>query len=104
MGKSGVAVKSGEQGEVTMWGIRTIRVGVFLCGLVMSVAGCGAMNTGVPLIPSRDQSIAPRNLQSQENSGDDKNPERVLNDWNRGGRFQDQPKHLTPERIKGGIY
>ena len=89
-----------------MWGIRAIRVGVLLCGVLALVVAAGCQNAWKGHRPMIEPggSPTPRNLQSQENSGDDKNPERVLNDWNRGGRFQDQPKHLTPERIHGGIY
>lgn len=25
-------------------------------------------------------------------------------EWRRGGFFKDQPMHLTPERVEGGIY
>lgn len=25
-------------------------------------------------------------------------------EWRRGGWFKDQPMHLTPERVQGGIY
>lgn len=75
-----------------MWGIRAIRVGMFLGGLLVAVAlvGCQSWKgTAAPTAPA---------------TGDDKDPERVLSEWKRGGGFKDQPEHLTPERIHGGIY
>jgi len=87
-----------------MWGIRAIRVGMFLCGLLATVAGSGCCECCQSLWKS-DKAVPP----SQPNppaAGDDKDAEKVLSDWKRGGGwFHDQsPSHVTPERIQGGIY
>jgi hypothetical protein len=83
-----------------MWGIRAIQVAALLYGApaLVALVGCQNMWSGDrPLIESRDQSIAPRNLGAQE-TPDDSQP--VV----RRRFFDDQPKHLTPERVHGGIY
>lgn len=91
-----------------MWGIRAIRVGVLLCGVLATIAGCSCQNpwVGQPLIPSRSGGdLTPRNLQSQEDT-DDKDAEKVLREWKRNPAdwgFKDQMR-LTPERVHGGIY
>lgn len=79
-----------------MWGVRAIRVGVLLCG---SVVGAGCQHVSRPLIPSANGSIEPRELKAQEETNG------AGQTWHRGGtRFKDQPSHLTPDQITGGIY
>jgi hypothetical protein len=98
-----------------MWGIRAIRVGVLLGGLLATVAGCSSLNPTLPLIPSPDQSITPRNLGSQEDSSDSKSGTDEVQTrrkpnwrhphcpwWDEDAKKTES--HLTPERIHGGIY
>lgn len=77
-----------------MWGIRAIRVGVLLCGWLALIAAVGCQSwkgtAAPPTAPAK---------------GDDKDPEKVISEWKRGGGwFQDQPTKLTAERVHGGIY
>jgi hypothetical protein len=81
-----------------MVNVRARRLGVWLLAFV-SVFGAGCRHMGLPLIPSTNQSIEPRELGSQEE------PDGGAQTWHRGGtRFKDQPSHLEPENIRGGIY
>jgi hypothetical protein len=87
-----------------MWGVRVIRVGVLLGGLLAAIASAGCCECcknlwggekAVPVSESRQPAVL-------NNDASELRP--VEGDWHRGGRFQDQPPHLTAERVQGGIY
>lgn len=81
-----------------MWGIRAIRVGVLLCGLL--ALGCSDSHQNL----WGTKSAPPTKSEPQPDG-----PEAVLKKWNRGAQsypgYPNEPEsHLTPERIHGGIY
>jgi hypothetical protein len=85
-----------------MWGIRVIRVGVLLAGLLATIGGSGCCECCHNLWGTKSAPPA-----KSEPQPDD--PETILNDWKRGAQsypgYPNEPKgHLTPEKIHGGIY
>jgi len=78
-----------------MWGIRAIRVAVFLCGSLATIAGSGCCSDCCQSLWGTKK--APKD--------DTKEPNQAPGAWNpETGHFNDQPARLTPERIHGGIY
>jgi hypothetical protein len=77
-----------------MWGIRAIRVGLLLCGSLAIIAGSGCCDCCQSLWGTKKVS-----------KDDTKDPNQAPGSWNpETGHFNDQPTHITPERIHGGIY
>lgn len=97
-----------------MWGQCAIRIRVLVCGVLMAVSGCQSPFGNRPLIESGSP-ITPRNLASQENPGDTEGgagegqTRRKPNPchphcpwWDEDAKGMNP--HVTPERIRGGIY
>jgi hypothetical protein len=84
-----------------MWGIRAIRIGVLAGGLLTIITATGCCECCKNLWKS-DKAV-PTSQQTAGAKGDDKDAEKLLNDW-KMWRFEDQPSHLTADRAKGGIY
>jgi hypothetical protein len=91
-----------------MWGIRAIRVGMFLSGLLVTIAGSGCCescqslwkgDTKPPVgVSEPTEQGAPTKSASEQ--------EPTLGSWNRNpaAGFKDQKTLPTPDRIQGGIY
>ena len=79
-----------------MWGLRAVRVGVLVGGLLALIAGSGCCTCCQNLWGTKSAPPA-------EVSDEDKERDEALKNWRRPW-FTDQPGHLTPERIHGGIY
>lgn len=81
-----------------MWGIRAIRVGVFLSGLLVTIASSGCSECCRNLWETKSAPpAAPADAASE--------PGATLGSWTRNPAdgSKDQ-KALTPERIHGDIY
>jgi hypothetical protein len=90
---TGESLREREAGEVTMWGIRVIRVGVLLSGLLATITGAGC-ECCQNLWGTKS---APKNETKESNN--------KPGEWDPvSGHFNDVPGHLTPERVHGGIY
>ena len=88
-----------------MWGIRAIRVGCFLGGLLVTTAGSGCCESCQNLWNGEKPPIGasePTEQGAPTKGATESEP--TLGSWNREGRFKDQPGHLTPDKIHGGIY
>jgi len=86
-----------------MWGVRAIRVGLLSAGLLAIVAGAGCCECG-PFVRKGDAPPASLPAQAVYPDIDENGLRRVQGEWKRGGGwFKDQPQHLTPEKIEGGI-
>jgi hypothetical protein len=85
-----------------MWGIRAIRAGLLACGLLLIIAGAGCCDCCKNLWKS--EKAVPTSQPTAGAKGDDKDAEKVLSDWKSWRSSEDQPSHLPPERIHGGIY
>jgi hypothetical protein len=87
-------------GDLTMWGIRAIRVAVVLCGSLATIAGSGCCSDCCQkLLGAKNTPPAQQTQQASESGQVPTAP----NDW--GRRFpQEEPSHLTPERVHGAIY
>ena len=88
-----------------MWGVRAIRVGLLLCGSLATIAGSGCCDCCQRLW--KGEKTVPASQSNTSALRDDKDAEKVLSEWKRSPAdwgFKDQPSHLTPEQIKGGIY
>jgi hypothetical protein len=84
-----------------MWGIRAIRAGFFLGGLLVTVAGSGCCESCQNLW--KGDTKPPVGTSEPTEQG-----EPTLGSWNRGADSvpgsPKQSSHITPERIHGGIY
>jgi hypothetical protein len=85
-----------------MWGIRAIRVGVMLGGLLAATASTGCFECCKNLCGGKTTLPANSSPELQDTEG----LRTVEGDWKRGGGwFKDQPtSEPTPERVHGGIY
>jgi hypothetical protein len=92
-------------GEITMWGIRAIRVGVFLSGLLVTIAGSGCCENCQSLWGTKS---APPAAAPQPDGANDANvirgPVHAGPGWDPNKPDDAKESHLTPERIHGGIY
>ena len=91
-----------------MWGIRAIRVGMFLSGLLVTIAGSGCCESCQHLwkgdtkppagVSEPTEQVAPTKAATES--------EPTLGTWtgNPARGFKEQKTPLTPERIHGGIY
>jgi hypothetical protein len=84
-----------------MWGVRAIRVGFLLSGLLVTTAGFGCCESCRNLWETK--SAPPPKTEAEQDE------QTILKDWKRGAQsypgYPNEPKgHLTPERIHGGIY
>ena len=91
-----------------MWGIRAIRVGLFLGGLLVTTVASGCCSDCCRQVWKIDKAV-PTSQPGAPGPGDNKDAEKVLSERKRGAQSypsypNEQPAHLTPERIKGGIY
>jgi hypothetical protein len=85
-----------------MWGIRVIRVGVLVGGLLAMVAATGCCESCKHLWEGKK--AVPTSQPTAPATGDDKDAEKVLSEWKRNdGGFKDR-SHLTADRVQGGIY
>lgn len=88
-------------GEIVMWGIRAVRVGIFLGGLLVTTAASGCCECCQCLWGTKSSPPATKSETQQDEQATPKG-------WKRGADSvpggAEQPSHLTPERIKGGIY
>lgn len=78
-----------------MWGIRAIRVGVMLCGLLALVASSGCCSDCKCL--RKDSKPLTKKADGSEMTPAERHA--ATGFW-----FEDQPSHLKPERVHGGIY
>jgi hypothetical protein len=87
-----------------MWGIRATRVVCLLAGILATVASAGCCCDCCKNLWKSDNPAPTSTSQpTAQAKGDDKDAEKVLSDWKRPW-FKDQPTHLKPEQIHGGIY
>jgi hypothetical protein len=82
-------------GDVTMWGIRAIRAGVLLGGMLTTLAATGCCEC-CPCLKLWKSEKPP----APATADDTKQVQKEWKTW----WFEDQPAHPTPERIHGGIY
>jgi hypothetical protein len=68
----------------------------FCFALLLAALGCvGCCGTGGKCWNASEK---------PEVKGEAKAAEPEQTEWRRGGFFKDQPMHLTPDRVEGGIY
>ncbi len=86
-----------------MWGVRAIRVGFLLGGLLAAVAGSGCCQCGHSLWGTKSTPAEGRGADVKET---DRKPNWRHSScpWWDENTPKNENTHLTPERIHGGIY
>jgi hypothetical protein len=96
--------KSGERGDVTMWGIRATRIGFLLAGMIATIAATGCCSDCCKKLWGHDKD-APTGQGNAVDKRDDE-ADQVLKTWRPTTGFQSQTPQMTGsvERIQGKIY